>query len=39
MEDRQADFILYILGVVGLLVLLAPLLDIYEWKYGVLALL
>lgn len=35
MEDRQADFILYILGVVGLLVLLAPILDIYEWKYGV----
>lgn len=35
MEDRQADFILYILGVVGLVVLLAPILDIYEWKYGI----
>jgi len=35
MEDRQADFVLYILGVVGLVVLLAPILGMYEWKYGV----
>lgn len=35
MEDRQADFILYIFGVVGLIVLLLPLLGLYDWKYGI----
>lgn len=34
MEKNQADFILYILGFVGLLVLLGGAFSLYEFKYG-----
>ncbi len=36
MEDKPMDFILYILGVVGLLVLLGGVFNLYEFKYGLL---
>jgi len=35
MDNKQADFLLYILGAVGLIVLFAPLFGLYDWKYGV----
>ncbi len=34
MEDRQTDFILYIVGIVGLIVLLGGVFNLYEFKYG-----
>lgn len=34
MDNRQANFVLYILGVVGLLVLLGGIFGLYEFKYG-----
>ena len=34
MEDRQKDFLLYILGFVGLLVFLGGIFGLYDWKYG-----
>ena len=34
MEDKQMDFILYICGVLGLLVLLGGTFHLYEFKYG-----
>ena len=37
MEDRQMDFILYILGVVGLIVLMGGVFNLYEFKYGLFA--
>ena len=36
MEDRQKDFLLYILGFVGLLVFLGGIFGLYDWKYGLL---
>ncbi|MFA0834925.1 MAG: hypothetical protein ACC609_13090 [Methanobacterium formicicum] len=35
MEDNQKNFVLYILGVVGLLILLGGVFGLYDWKYGV----
>ena len=35
MEDNQKNFVLYILGVVGLLILLGGIFGLYDWKYGV----
>ncbi|MCK9152205.1 hypothetical protein [Methanobacterium alcaliphilum] len=34
MDDKQIDFALYILGFVGLLVLLGGAFSFYEFKYG-----
>ena len=34
MESNQIDFIMYILGFVGLLVLLSGAFSFYEFKYG-----
>ena len=34
MDNKQADFILYILGVIGLLVLLGGIFNLYDFKYG-----
>lgn len=34
METKQADFLLYILGFVGLIVLLGGIFNLYEFKYG-----
>jgi len=34
MEDRQADFLLYVLGFVGLIVFLGGIFGFYDWKIG-----
>ncbi|MEL7670054.1 hypothetical protein [Methanobacterium sp.] len=34
MEDRQIDFIMYIVGVLGLIILLGGVFNLYEFKYG-----
>ena len=34
MDDRQKDFVLYILGFVGLLIFLGGIFGLYDWKYG-----
>lgn len=34
MENRQMDFILYILGLVGLIVLLGGVFNLYPFNYG-----
>ena len=36
MDDNQVNFILYIMGVLGLVVLLLGVFDFYPIKYGVL---
>lgn len=36
MDDNQVNFILYIIGVLGLIVLLLGVFDFYPIKYGVL---
>ncbi|KUK71542.1 hypothetical protein [Methanobacterium sp. 42_16] len=35
MDNNQKNFVLYILGVVGLLILLGGISGLYDWKYGV----
>ncbi|MDZ4172265.1 MAG: hypothetical protein U1C19_08850 [Methanobacteriaceae archaeon] len=34
MDDKQIDFIMYIVGVIGLLVLLGGVFNLYEFRYG-----
>lgn len=34
MDNNQTNFILYILGVVGLLILIGGVINLYDWKYG-----
>lgn len=34
MEDKQIDFIIYIVGVLGLLILLGGVFNLYEFRYG-----
>jgi len=35
MEEKQTNFILYIMGVVGLIVLLLGVFGFYPFKYGI----
>ena len=39
MEDKQINFIMYIIGVVGLIVLLGGAFGLYPIKYGVIGAL
>lgn len=39
MEDRQINFIMYVIGVVGLVVLLGGAFGLYSIKYGVIGAL
>ncbi|MGZ7096791.1 MAG: hypothetical protein ACXVH2_07875 [Methanobacterium sp.] len=34
MDNNQTNFILYILGVIGLIVFLGGIFGLYDWKYG-----
>ncbi len=34
MDDKQIDFVMYIVGVVGLLVLLGGAFNLYEFRLG-----
>jgi hypothetical protein len=34
MDDKQIDFLMYIVGVVGLLILLGGVFSLYDFKYG-----
>lgn len=34
MDDKQLDFVMYIVGVIGLLILLGGIFGFYEFKYG-----
>ncbi len=34
MDNNQKNFVLYILGAVGLLIFLAGIFGLYDWKYG-----
>lgn len=37
MDDKQINFLMYIVGVVGLLVLLGGVFSLYDFKYGLIA--
>ncbi len=34
MDNNQKNFVLYIIGVLGLIVLLGGVFGFYDWKYG-----